>query len=553
MGLLDNTTQNQYYQGNEFGSYQFTSLDDIISQFMIVYVGEDKLISKIKRTDVAFHAQRALAELSFDTFKSIKAQEIVLPPSLTMILPHDYVNYTKISWSDSAGIKHPLYPTKHTSNPFSVKQNDDKSYFFGEEGNVIKNPEFDVELEGSWNFTTALRNSAWDSTRTNSDGTIYYTNYLNDIVSATGGQLEFDILWNNGYGVAGGSKSYAAWQRVDVNLANQIELTATATSGARQTATVDGVADTLICDYGVVRVGITTTNPDIGWPTSNGDIIPATYGNPYHATYPSPNTQVDNFDLGYMEWSDGTTSQKELLEIDVSAHTEVWVYVQSFSPWTTSAITTTTHTWDHDNDPLTAEVPGPANGSTVPVTPTSSVNNTHQKNTVDFISVVVPGQNLYLANANSDENSTTWGSYKSITPSENNNDDYEDEVYWPYEGERYGLEPSHAQVNGSFYIDEIRGKIHFSSNISGKNIILDYISDSLGTDSEMKVHKFAEEAMYRWILHAIASGRIQTQQIVPRLKKEKFAAVRQAKLRLSNIKLEEITQILRGKSKQIKH
>ena len=38
-----------------------------------------------------------------------------------------------------------------------------------------------------------------------------------------------------------------------------------------------------------------------------------------------------------------------------------------------------------------------------------------------------------------------------------------------------------------------------------------------------------------------------------RFKKEKFAATRQAKLRLSNIKLEEITQIFRGKSKQIKH
>jgi hypothetical protein len=36
-------------------------------------------------------------------------------------------------------------------------------------------------------------------------------------------------------------------------------------------------------------------------------------------------------------------------------------------------------------------------------------------------------------------------------------------------------------------------------------------------------------------------------------KKDKFAAVRKAKLRLSNIKLEELTQILRGKSKWIKH
>ena len=42
MGLLDNQTQQEYYQGNNFGDYQFTSLDDIINQFMIVYVGEDK-------------------------------------------------------------------------------------------------------------------------------------------------------------------------------------------------------------------------------------------------------------------------------------------------------------------------------------------------------------------------------------------------------------------------------------------------------------------------------------------------------------------------------
>jgi hypothetical protein len=41
--------------------------------------------------------------------------------------------------------------------------------------------------------------------------------------------------------------------------------------------------------------------------------------------------------------------------------------------------------------------------------------------------------------------------------------------------------------------------------------------------------------------------------VVRRFKKERFAAVRTAKLRLSNLKTEELTQILRGKSKQIKH
>ena len=150
--------------------------------------------------------------------------------------------------------------------------------------------------------------------------------------------------------------------------------------------------------------------------------------------------------------------------------------------------------------------------------------------------------------------SDTWSKYKSATPSENNNDDYEDDTYWPASGQRYGLEPSHAQINGSFFIDCDKGMIHFSSNLSGKDIILKYISDSLGKHDEMLVHKFAEEAIYKWIAYGCLIATLGIPEyVIQRFKKEKFAETRKAKLRLSNIKLEEITQTLRGKSKQIKH
>jgi len=60
--------------------------------------------------------------------------------------------------------------------------------------------------------------------------------------------------------------------------------------------------------------------------------------------------------------------------------------------------------------------------------------------------------------------------------------------------------------------------------------------------------------MYKWIIYGCISARIDIPEyVVKRFKKEKFAETRKAKIRLSNIKLEEITQILRGKSKQIKH
>ena len=70
----------------------------------------------------------------------------------------------------------------------------------------------------------------------------------------------------------------------------------------------------------------------------------------------------------------------------------------------------------------------------------------------------------------------------------------------------------------------------------------------------MQVHKFAEEAMYKCIAYAVVNTRFGVPEyIVKRFKQQKFAAVRTAKLRLSNLKLEELTQVLRGKSKQIKH
>jgi len=280
MGLLKGT-ESEYYSSSDLGNYQFISLEDVITQFLIGYVGENKLIPRISRTDVAFHAQRTLAELSFDTLKSIKAQEITVGATLSTPIPRDYVNYVKLTWSDSSGIEHVLTPMPKTSNP--------------------------TKFDGS------------------------------------------------------------------------------------------------------------------------------------------------------------------------------------------------------------AEVSG---------------------------------------------DSVTMTNYKSDQPVENSNFDYDydDNIYSLNEGRRYGLDPQYANVNGHFFIDELKGNVHFSSNLSGSTVILKYISDSLGTDGEMQVHKLAEEAMYKLMAYAILSTRSNMPEyVVRRFKKEASAARRQAKLRLSNIKIEEITQVLRGQSKQIKH
>ena len=64
----------------------------------------------------------------------------------------------------------------------------------------------------------------------------------------------------------------------------------------------------------------------------------------------------------------------------------------------------------------------------------------------------------------------------------------------------------------------------------------------------------AEDALYAYISHAILSTRInQPEYIIQRLRREKSAKLRNAKIRLSDIKLDQIVQVMRNKSKWIKY
>jgi len=442
-----------YYDENDHGNYQFTSLNDIINQFIVAYVGEDKIISKTKRLDVAFHAQRALQELSFDTFKSCKAKEFTVPATLQMPLPQDYVNYTKISWVDSAGIKHLMYPTSKTSNPSQNALQD-------------SNGDFKLQAVGNLTGTTSITLDA---------------EYKNILV---------------GMSVSGPYIPVGATVGTTLTTGGATIIILEDASG---TAIVPGYLDA-----GGTNVPTSLTGATLTFGNVNNKLL----------TNKKSYNVVNNLSWNINDYKITASSAEDISNIKVG----MLIYSNVF-PLATKVVNVSDTTIVVDKLPDSGA-------------------------SLSEVTFVDP----------EDADTDTWAAYKSTTPAENNNDDYVDDTYWPLAGNRYGLDPQHAQANGSYYIDKETGKIHFSSNVSGKTVIIDYISDSLGTDDEMQVHKFAEEAMYKWIAYAILSTRANTQEyIVRRYKKERFAEIRKAKLRLSNIKLEEITQILRGKSKQIKH
>ena len=155
---LGDTVQENY------GSYAYTSLNDVINGFIATYVGEHKLIGDVKRTDVIFHAKRGLQEFSYDTLKSVKSQEITIPPSLGVTIPQDYVNYVSLAYIDQLGVRHPIYPANNlTSSPYEVPLQDEAGdYTMDNTGDLLEGTSITNERWGEANDRLLNGNITFD-------------------------------------------------------------------------------------------------------------------------------------------------------------------------------------------------------------------------------------------------------------------------------------------------------------------------------------------------------------------------------------------------------
>ena len=289
------------FTDRKLGDYRYIKLVDIINNFMYGYTGDGKVINKAKRSDILFHAKRGIQEFAYDISRVEKIQEVEVGPDLTVAMPQDYVNYIMLSWVDTSGLEHPIFPAEYTSRPSeSIAQDANGDYLFTSQGDTV------------------------------------------------------------------------------------------------------------------------TVTPSV------------------------TETRFKDFDL-----------------------------------------------------------------------------------------------NLYSGNLANDD-------YYLFTHYVSNR------VY--NRSGRYGIDPVKANFNGVFVVDEVNGQFGFSNDLSGRIINIKYVSDGLATDSEMKIHKLAEDAIYKYIYHAVLSTKLGVPEYqVMRAKRDRRAAMRNAKLRLSDLNIKELTNIMKGKAKHIKH
>ena len=500
-GFANNASS--YYTGTNQGEFQFVSLEEIIKNFTAVYVGEGKILENALSGDISFHAHRALQELHYDTLKSCKSLEVEVCNNLKVPLPHDYVNYTKISWVDANGVWRNLYPTSKTGNPFAIEQNQedcvdcgDTSETYQFEGADLKEQELacaDGSTTCAMNFNPNTKGVDIRSNYPSVDYTLYG---LLKAMECYGEPLYWMNLqsrtevFNQFFGALSSWCNCLEQSQSDWNCGQVMNFVPGVDGDGKQINT--------IAEY---------------WANFSFD--------------PS-----NNYISGFTADVAGEFLYSGLVE---------FTWGPNPNPPSSPILTT-------DGDDVSSNIWG------VDAYPIINGLGTQLSGDMEDLPVITTTLSSSSASSNS------WSNFKSggntsvaLDTSLTTSPAVDSDNYHTSIGARRGIDPQYAQANGSYFIDCRNGMIHFSSNIVGKTVVIQYISDGHGTPDEMIVHKFAEEAMYKWILYGCLSSLAQPPGNIGLVKRERAAETRKAKIRLSNIKIEEIAQVFRGKSKFIKH
>jgi len=139
MGALPNGVSQEDFYGDATlqGNYQYTTIKNIVNNFMLTVVGDSNHIKMLHRDIVVFHAKRGLQELNYDVLKEIKGIEFELSDNYTLILPEDYMKYVRVSWIDVAGNFHPMIMNNDTLISAAYLQDNQYAILFDNDGNVL--------------------------------------------------------------------------------------------------------------------------------------------------------------------------------------------------------------------------------------------------------------------------------------------------------------------------------------------------------------------------------------------------------------------------------
>ncbi|MDA8043075.1 MAG: hypothetical protein MPJ22_11715, partial [Pirellulales bacterium] len=132
-------------RGLETGYYQFATLEDMINNFVVSYIGDGKTLVKVPRHEVAFHMQRCVQEFSYDILRAENNIEVELnTANLQVALPQDFVRLVKITYTGFDGQEYTAHESPSTRSKQAILQDDQFEWNYDETGDIL----FAEESEG---------------------------------------------------------------------------------------------------------------------------------------------------------------------------------------------------------------------------------------------------------------------------------------------------------------------------------------------------------------------------------------------------------------------
>ena len=129
--------------------------------------------------------------------------------------------------------------------------------------------------------------------------------------------------------------------------------------------------------------------------------------------------------------------------------------------------------------------------------------------------------------------------------------------YYTFYGRKFGLTPSDSNGVGTFILDNNAGIIYLDSQTNQDDlVILTYISDGIENNDDLAnvfIPKLAEDAVYANVLYSITKLMPSLGSVAGLYKKEAYAKMKNAKIRLMDLRPAEMKNVMRNKSKWIKH
>lgn len=146
---MSSMNPSDYYESEDnLGSYVYVSLEEMVVNFISNYTGDSRILNKMPRSKVIYQLKQGIKKFTLNALREKKCVELELGDTLDIILPPDFVQYTRISYvNPETGDLMGLSRNNNIAMGTSYLQDNKANILFDENGFILEGTTYFSELK----------------------------------------------------------------------------------------------------------------------------------------------------------------------------------------------------------------------------------------------------------------------------------------------------------------------------------------------------------------------------------------------------------------------